>query len=501
VTILFIVSDSHLKKVEVLKEHIPWHGKLLRNHCIFALNKVHTATTVEDSMHINMATPQETIQEILNNHPPNDDIPYDPYQSLAVLGAGGENYELPDANIAVALSFQDGFEEAPDQPLEANTLNPIVYFVKRETLMYCIDHPTDQSKKDVAFSFIKNNFDHVYLCNDDDLRIPVSSVTASNPKLSKWHCLLDFLGTLRVAGQTSIYPPLSMVHFFEDKFQQKKMLGSASLPYFQVQLPQQQPTQEDNGRLMWLATSWETLYISLLGNNDRLVPIPNNRLLGIVIKPRFGSGGEGVIILKKVWEFEEDPDEDFELREYTIEAIMVQGDCPATPSEWLSWDNELPGELSPFFVEPYCPCIAETEHRVFFTMPPTGNCFNWMYMVSAEVNHNTGNYSIGPLSLPKDRLKNSLQEMPVALRNQLKLVASKVPALLQGNVYRVDCCMAGVDDYPDYLPRSWVIKEMQLFPVAQSFISSYHHNGPQCCMLADAFQSYIMKCQTPYYPA
>jgi hypothetical protein len=53
---------------------------------------------------------------------------------------------------------------------------------------------------------------------------------------------------------------------------------------------------------MWLATSWETLYISLLGNDDRLQPIPNNQLLGIVIKPRFGSEGEGVMILRKIFE-------------------------------------------------------------------------------------------------------------------------------------------------------------------------------------------------------
>jgi len=335
VTVLFIVSESHLKKVEVLDEHIPWHAKLLRNHCIFALNNVHTALSVEKRMSINMATPQETIQTILDNHPPTDEFLHDPYQALSIRGTSGY-YELPDANIAVALSLQDGIDEEPDQPFEGSNLNPIVYFVKRETLMYCIDHPTDPSKKDLAFSFIKNNFDHVYLCNDDDLRIPVSSVTASNPKLTKWHCLLNFLGTLRIAGQTSIYPPLSMVHFFEDKFQQKQMLGSASLPYFEVHLPQQLPREPDKGRLMWLANSWETLYISLLGNNDRLHPIPNNKLLGIVLKPRFGSGGAGVIILKKVWEFEEDPDEDFELREYSMEAIMLQGDCPTKPSEWIS---------------------------------------------------------------------------------------------------------------------------------------------------------------------
>jgi hypothetical protein len=51
---------------------------------------------------------------------------------------------MPDANQAVAMSFKDGYEEEPNQPFEGNHLNPIIYFVKRETLMYCIDHPTDQ---------------------------------------------------------------------------------------------------------------------------------------------------------------------------------------------------------------------------------------------------------------------------------------------------------------------------------------------------------------------
>jgi hypothetical protein len=207
------------------------------------------------------------------------------------------------------------------------------------------------------FRLLNTTFDHVYICNYDDLCCPVSSLTASNPKLTKWHCLLDFIGTLRVAGFTTIYSLLSMVHDLEDKYQQKRILGSASLPYFLVSLPQQPPPRElDKGKLMWLATSWE----SLLGNNDQLDPIPNNKLLGIIIKPRFGSGGDGVIIIKKVFEEEEDNDlkVEFEDREYTIEAIRLQGDCPTKPSEWLTSNTEFPDELTPFFVEPYCPCIA-----------------------------------------------------------------------------------------------------------------------------------------------
>jgi hypothetical protein len=135
-----------------------------------------------------------------------------------------------------------------------------------------------------------------------------------------------------------------MVHFLEDKYQQKRMLGSASLPYFEVQLPQQRLRELDKGRQMWLATSSETLYISLLGNNDRLQPIPNNQLLEIVIKPRFGSGGEGVMILRKIFEqetAEEDSNTELVDTDYTIEAKLVQGECPVKPSEWLTWNPEF----------------------------------------------------------------------------------------------------------------------------------------------------------------
>jgi hypothetical protein len=186
-------------------------------------------------------------------------------------------------------------------------------------------------------------------------------------------------------------------------------------------------------------------------------------------------------------------------REYTIEAIMLVGECPDKPSEWLIWDSEFPVEFSSFFVEPYCPCIAEEEHRIFPTMPQYGNSFTWLYSCSAELNLQ-GVMSIGPLSIP-NRLKSKLQEMPSMLRQQLSLVESTVPSLLNGNIYRVDCCMAGEVDYEDLLENSWVINEMQLVPVAQTFISSYHHNGPQANLLADGFVSYIVKYHHPYYPA
>jgi hypothetical protein len=222
VEVLFIISNSHLQKVDVLPNQIPLSNQLLRNHCIFALNHVHTANSVDQHMNITYATPQETIQNILDNHPTTDDIAHDPYHALFVMGVGGI-FEMPDANQAVALSFRDGFLAA--QPVGVNPLNPIVYCVKRETLMYYIDHPTDPSKKDVAFQFIKNNFDHVHLRNDDDLCVPVPSLGAGNPQQTKWHCLLEFLGSVRIAGNKSIYPPLSMVHFLENKYQQKQMLG------------------------------------------------------------------------------------------------------------------------------------------------------------------------------------------------------------------------------------------------------------------------------------
>jgi hypothetical protein len=326
--------------------------------------------------------------------------------------------------------------------------------------MYCIDHPTDHSKKDIAFAFIKNNFDHVYLCNDDDLCCPVSSLAAPNPKLSKWHCLLDFLASLRIAGYTSIYPPLSMVHFLEDKYEQRKMLGPATLPYFKVQPPQVQPREADKGRVMWQAYSWETLYISLLGNSNSLAPIPNISLLGIAIKPRFGCAGRGVVILRKVFEpatstSEDESDEEMEDREYTIEAIMLVGECPDKPSEWLILDSEFPVEFSSFFVELYCPYIAEEEHRIFLTMPQYGNSFTWLYSCPAELDLQ-GVMSIGPLSIP-NRLKQKLQETPSMLRQQLSLVESTVPSLLNGNIYRVDRCMAGELDYEDFLENPWVI--------------------------------------------
>jgi hypothetical protein len=132
VTVLFIVSEAHLEKVEVEPHHIPWANKLLSNHCIFAMNNVHTATMVDEHMTINSDTPQETIQNIIDNHPMDDDIPHDSFQAISVMGAN-TNYEMPDANQAVAISFKEAYKQ--NQPNKENPVTLIIYFVKRQTLM------------------------------------------------------------------------------------------------------------------------------------------------------------------------------------------------------------------------------------------------------------------------------------------------------------------------------------------------------------------------------
>jgi hypothetical protein len=260
---------------------------------------VHNVTTVEVErrMSVNSESTQETIQEIINNHEIDDDMTYNPFTPICSMG-DNRKYEMPDANHAIALAFHDGY--ASEDTKGEISFIPTVYFVKRQTLMYCIDHPTNPMKKEVALQFIKNNFNHLYLCNDDDLLN--QSLATYTKKKSQWHALLSFLGEIRVAGATSIYPPLSMVHFLDDKYQQKQMLGDATLPYFEVQLPLQNPLPADKGKNSWQAITWGMLYTDLLYDND-FPTIPGEALKGIVIKPRFGCGGNGIVVLWKVVSF------------------------------------------------------------------------------------------------------------------------------------------------------------------------------------------------------
>jgi hypothetical protein len=511
VKILFVISNAHVKKVAVEdNDPLPWKDDLIKNHDIFALNNVHNATTVEQFMSVNSESTQESIQEVINNHEINDDddMPFNPFTPICSMGGNGK-YEMPDANMAVALAFHDGY--ASEDTKDEIPFYPTVYFVKRQTLMYCIDHPTDPLKKEVAFQFIKNNFDHVYICNDDDLSD--QSLATYNIKTSQWHAFLNFAGKVRVAGPT-IYPPLTMVHYLDDKYQQKRMLGDATLPYFEVKLPLQNPLPADKGKNSWQAITWGMLYDDLLEDND-FPTIPRNALLGIVIKPRFGCGGNGIIVLRKVViEAIEDPsdsesaedsaaddDEEVEIVSYKIEATMFEDrECPASPSEWLNWDDEVPVDLSDYYVEPFCPCLQKGEHRVFLSMPPTGNAFTWLYSCSAEVNL-VGDMLVGPLTSVDNHVRRDLSEMPVKLKEQMRMsVPDVVTSLAQGMIYRVDCCFAGKVDYPGMLHHNWMINEMQLVPVAQSFISDYHYDSPYANLLADGFQKYVTKCKTPYYP-
>jgi hypothetical protein len=509
VNILVIVSPSHVKKVKLEDvDPLPWKDDLIKNHDIFALNNVHNATILEQNMFINAESSQELIQEIIDNPEMNDDMTYNPYDPISSIITNG-TYEMPDANHAVALAFQGGY--ASEDKKDEVPFIPTVYFVKRQTLMYCIDHPTNPLKKKIALQFIKNNFDHLYICNDDDLL--GQSLATYNIKTSQWHALLNFFGEVRVAGRTSIYPPLSMVHQLDDKYQQKHMLGDATLPYFKVQLPLQHPLPADKGKNSWKTKTWTSLYDNLLSGQP-LLPIPNEVLKGIVIKPRFGCGGNGIVILRKI-ETIVDPSDSESVARYesddevsnvsnTIEAITFDsGECPASPSEWLTWDDddEVPVDLGDYFVEPFCPCLQEGEHRVYLTMASSGNGFTWLYSCSAELNM-AGEILVGPLTSMENHVRRDLSEMSVKLKEQMRLsVPDVVTSQAQGMIYRVDCCFAGREDYPHLLAFDWMINEMQLVPVAQSFISDYHHHSPYTNVLADGLHKYVTKCKNPYYPA
>jgi hypothetical protein len=54
-------------------------------------------------MNINSETLEDTIQNMIDNHPHNYDIPHGPYEAISVMGANGL-HEMPDANQAVAIN-------------------------------------------------------------------------------------------------------------------------------------------------------------------------------------------------------------------------------------------------------------------------------------------------------------------------------------------------------------------------------------------------------------
>ena len=173
---------------------------------------------------------------------------------------------------------------------------------------------------------------------------------------------------------------------------------------------------------------------------------------------------------------------------------MFGRECPASPSEWLTWDDydEVPVDLGDYFVEPYCPSLAKREHRVFLSTTSTSESFTWLYMCSKEMD-SSGNIKVGPLISMHGTIQKKLCDMPMILKEKLN---SK---LVPGMIFRVDCCFAGVD-YPNMLALDWMINEMQLVPVAQSFISDYPNDRPYANLLADGLREYVTKCKHPYYP-
>ena len=150
--------------------------------------------------------------------------------------------------------------------------------------------------KTLCYIFFSRNFHYVYLSKEVKDDYPLRKDEFDNE--NRWCIMRRFLQTLTMENMTAIYPPLTVINLIEDKYKQKNIISDYSLPYNKVSLPL---TEVEEGK-SWTAMNWHQFYNILaekLNYELSKKEYDKSSLTGLVLKPRFGSCGDYVLILKK----------------------------------------------------------------------------------------------------------------------------------------------------------------------------------------------------------
>jgi hypothetical protein len=515
---LFIVSDCSIEKIRCAgvdgsSQPMPFDTKPILNLDIFELNNVLRKEDDENSvttMQYDNTTPNQTILGVMQalnskydeelmafNNNKKEPPPSTGCQFIASKKKDNDSLYLPCVNQAIGLIFLNSFSNLN----KFEGLTPNIYFVKRNTLLRMICDPNLYNR---AVSFTVNNFKYVYSCNDGDLtRIlcsnghPNFSSGTQHVDKSQWHHMMDFFTKLATEKDVHMYPPVTAIRQFDDKLLMKKMLGNLTLPYSVVTLP-----IFSKGHKWWKAITWTELYEYLITTYP-FDNITKTDLKGIVLKPRYGAQGNHVIILEnKLCEVSSNDGSGSSTTKIVI-ARLANDEIAEKPMKWLDWYKDALG-CDHYLMEPYCPVLEKMEHRIIYRVPKKGSSLK--HIAQTQANYEFESHKVAWTSVSSNM--NTVNKFGVN-----NLSAKLFPYLIKnpdgrsvngikGLVYRID--LFEQKDYSDIQTEvgvKWMINEMHLVPISQTFITDYTTQEGILNDIADAYAEYIYFNYSPYYPA
>ena len=469
---LFSNSNASSISYNQEKEPIGFHTdietispQLIHNCCILSLNKVvqstdeHPPMTVTCDNHIlSMDVNDVSCSQIASWTAKGEDLLLD---SDLILDLQDDDYTgfwtSPDNNHFIGLDFIGAYQKVDqkknkmDAPRRAK---PRVYFANRSTLL---DLLKNKESKQRCLNFIQDNFDFVFQCN-----------TGKYSKSTRIK-ITDFFSDVRIHACTPVYPPPSMVKQCEDKFEMKSTIGDLGLPYVRTWLPLDKLQAST-----WNTMTWHLLFTEFASQFGRIQP---KDLQGIVLKPRIGECGQGIIIISR--ELREELGED----NYTVTALNHDGSTDK-PSDLIPW--KLTIKSGYYYVEPYVSGDLN-EHRFIIATANNGRGMNALYNCTVGVQLDSGLYQFQDHLRPGDTVEEvysggGTTSFFTGIHTKFFQMMSKKygdkgkwPAFIKGQVYRVDAFVNTC--YSEVQPeKRYYINEFGLVPLDVPFIRTRHES-------------------------
>ena len=154
----------------------------------------------------------------------------------------------------------------------------------------------------------------------------------------------------------------------------KSIIGEFGLPYVCTLLPPFEFQADE-----WKGFTWQGFFTQF---EDQFDEIKSSNLHGIVVKPRIGECGQGVIIIMKIIGNDNKPI-------YTLKAINNRDDALPTgkPSDLIQCKKS--NKTNQYFVEPYMSGELEEHHFIIAT---AGMGMKVLYNCTIGVQLDNSNY-------------------------------------------------------------------------------------------------------------
>ena len=357
-----------------------------------------------------------------------------------------------------------------------------VAFVKQTSLVTHASNPK-------VGAFLSENFDVIVDSHDSKLyNLPeggegAGAGTEPERPIKKYSEMMRLLAS---EGR-GIYPPCSVMSFFNNKLRRDRVLKPKQLPYVVLELSNEEGVENEE-TASWAnfgSYIWKTLINERKGKNWNCLRFTEfMKSEGVILKPLQNfSAGTAVAILK----VERDSSE-------VIVKVFDETE-PETPKEWL---QKFDGKVQ-LKAEPFDPEFQKCEYRLFLSL--TSNKFHKLGMFETQMTE-SGDIRIvayvGRKNKEADPKKDGKMGklyygkdiVPAKWKTVIdKNIKNRQQVLVEGVVYRCDMMV----DESKSGKKSFVINEIQPLPSGSTFIKNGNEHWHLLEKMVDVFYVYLDK--------